>query len=397
MNQNKNILNFDNYFPYLLNNSDKIYLDTAATALKPKFIMDSYLEYLDLYPLSTGRSLNKDSQLLNDRVEKIRAKLIDFYNAEGLFFTANATDSSNHIASLIELNFGLKETDLLIIGIDNHHANILPYMALAQKLNLKIIWVYLDQSCQTNLENLKLILNEKDYIEKKKLVLLCMKSNVLDNDLNLDGVNFDNKTLVALDATQTMAQKKINFIDSKADFIFASAHKMYGPTGLGFVWYKDKFKHWKPSRLGGGIVKSVSENSVEYYNDGTQFETGTQNYPAILAMEKVLKFLEDYVYTERVLNLSKLEQLEKFRPLYKLKNQTKIVSLVIKEEFKKELNILDVEIFLNIKGFSVRTGFLCAQPLLEYLGEKNGCLRISFGVYTKQEDIDKFCDVLNSL
>jgi cysteine desulfurase / selenocysteine lyase len=398
-------------FPFL-KNTTMSYLDNASTSIKLGSISKVYEQYFNLECLNIGRSFSKISTDLDNKVKNIKKRMCEFYNAENLYFTSSATESANQIAILLEQNIKWQIGDKITIAIDNHHANILPYYRLVENLALQgisveIKWITVDyETFELDYDLLKKSILDPE----NKLVVLCQTSNVTGasidwNRIQISSKSFSKSQIFVLDATQSFGFDKLDISKIGCDFVFGSSHKMYGPVGLGFVFYKNKFKTWKPAKLGGGIVENVNLTDAKYYTSGEQFESGTQNIPAILAMEEVLNFLESNLY----LKLEKIRlqdnpiiweavesliKLGKFRLVSK-QNNLKIISLVPTKNINK--TPFDISMFLELNGIVTRAGMHCSQPIHDFLNCPDGSIRLSFGIYTKIEDVLKVFDILEKL
>ena len=378
-----------NLIPFFKNNTDTIYLDSAATSLRPQVVIDSITNFYNKYSTSIDRSGSIISLSLKSEIEDVRSIIKKIYNSEEVFFTYSATDGANQIATMIGQNISLKAKNKILLAIDNHHANLLPYYDLVDKFDLTPEFIKLDSNGYT-LDYNQL---SQSIDENVRIITLNQKSNVTGSELDWQVLNkiFKNKRnqgfqfVVVTDFTQYIAVKKPNFNFIESDFNFVSGHKMYSANGVGMVFYNSKYRHWLPARLGGGIVKQVFEKSVEFYTDGTQFESGTLDYASILSIKPAANFLEKYVYSNQLpLDFSKLMSLKNNG--YQIISDTNcnnIISLI-----HLSINSYDIAKYLDINDIIVRSGYMCAQPLLDYLGYYDGCLRISTGAYTTQSDLD---------
>lgn len=369
------MINIDDGFGFLDKNPEIIYLDSAATTLTHKSVLEGLELYTKELSVGLGRSSGKIGKILSDRIDGVRNKLCNFYNSPNLAFTFSSTDSLNTLALLLKQNYNIKKVAL---GIDNHHAALLPFYSFEK--------IFLDLDRDLNLD-----LSKVDDSIDLLVVTLC--SNVLGNNLDYEKIRELKikypKLIVVVDATQYFSFAKLDFTSLGVDFVIGSCHKMYGPLGLGFFLYKESYKGLLPSKVGGGIVENVSMEEVKYYSDGRQLEAGTLNVAGILSLSKLLDFLEEFVYTTDSLDFSELYNLEEYTFLNS-KSSSKIVTF-----YHEKQSSFDLANFLALKGLIVRSGSMCAMPLFDYLG-CNEAVRVSFGVYNEQNDIEQLVKTLKS-
>jgi cysteine desulfurase / selenocysteine lyase len=387
-------------FPFFTNNPGITYLDSAATSIKLGVVGEIHQDYIDNSGMTIARSTSRLSNDLYLRIEEVRAVMLEFFTQEGrggnkqIYFTSGATDSANQIAVMLEENIVWQQGDKIIIAIDNHHANILPYYRMIDNLGaleVDIEWLYLDnETKEIDYTKFSQTCSAKDS-NKIKAIVLCQSSNVLGNSINWNFLDIalepvKNSAITILDATQSFVHGfKIPEI---VDFCFGSAHKMYGSQGLGFTFFSRKFLSWLPAKLGGGIVLDVGQEGVVFYEDGIQFEAGTLNFPAILSLPNCIEFIKAHKWP--VLDFSGFTSLEKGFKIVssmKIKEENQDTKMVTLECLNS--SPLDVAIYLETLGIVSRAGMHCAQPLHQYLGLKQGTIRFSFAHYTNQQDIDK--------
>jgi cysteine desulfurase / selenocysteine lyase len=394
--------NLRDNFPFFINNPEVTYLDSAATSIKLGAVGAVCKDYIDNSGMTIARSTSRLSADLYEKIEKVRVEMLEFFcvgKEKRVYFTGGATDSANQIATMLEENIVWQKRDKIVIAIDNHHANILPYYRMIDnlaELEVDIEWLYLKKAGDNEYEIDYTKLNEiciSKNGHKIKAVVLCQSSNVIGNSINWNLLEptlklLADSSVVILDGTQSFMH---GFkVPEVVDFCFGSGHKMYGCQGVGFTFISKKIIKWVPAKLGGGIVENVSENGVTFYEDGTQFEAGTLNFPAILSLSKCIEFIKNSQWP--CLDLSGFARLNNHFKIISSQNKTpKIVSLECLNS-----SPLDVALYLETLGIVSRAGMHCAQPLHEYLGLKQGTLRFSFAHYTKQDDVNKLLSILDN-
>lgn len=360
----------NNLFPWVEAHPDLIYLDSASTSLKPKTMLKGIEDYITNYGLANGRSSSQLSTILDLKLSSINNKVSKLFGASNFFYSSSSTDGLNNIAGLIKTNLG-KDLNY-IFGIDNHHAALLPFYDNAKSCG----FLELDGGFEYDYS---IITNDTDVL----VITAC--SNVLGNSINWDKlkeikVQFPN-LLIVCDGTQLLAHQKINFEELSVDIMVSSCHKMYGPDGLGLVFYSNKLLNWTPFKVGGGIVEDVTINDVKYLNSGEQYSAGSVNCEGIFAFNSILDTLNKAYESKLSLSLTGLLAVKGLKLISDPKS-THIISFTLEGH-----DPYDIATYLGLNGIIIRVGFMCAQPLLNSLSVSN-CCRVSIGIYNTQEDID---------
>jgi cysteine desulfurase / selenocysteine lyase len=370
-------------FPYIDNNPNHIYLDSASTTLRHIAVSNSAATYSKEFNLNLGRSFGSQAYELAGQVNSMRKKFCTMYNCKNFYLTYSATDGLNQIADMLVKNNIIDSDSSLVMGIDNHHAAILPF---TDKIG-NYEFVFLANDFNLDIEGIIKLNYTPD------LIVLSMSSNVTGSHILVDDIKAIRAaypfSIIVLDATQYLAYKPLDFEDLEVDFVVGSFHKMYGPSGIGFVMYNEKYLNIKPSRVGGGIIQDVTVTGVEYLGKGNQFESGTLNLDTILSLKTVLEYLENTVYGHKFPSFEGLFNLKDYEFFHSNRTAT-IVS------FKHiTASSFDLANYLAVHNIVVRVGMHCANPLHHYLKQEDGLVRVSLGVYTTQTQIDKLVLILN--
>jgi len=382
-------------FPILnkkVNNNNLIYFDNGATTQKPKVVIDELSNYYKNENANIHRGVHFLSGLATDKFEHTRMVVKKFIGAKHtheIIFTKGTTDSINLIAN--GYRSLLKKGDEIIVSELEHHSNIVPWQICCEitGANLKVIPL-LDNG-EIDMSSLEDLLSEKT-----KLIAFSHVSNSLGTIMPVDYIikkAHDIGAKVLIDGAQSASHIPLNMQKLNADFYVFSAHKMYGPTGVGVLYGKEKNLIELPVYQGGGeMIKEVSFKGTTYASLPHKFEAGTPNIAGVIAFKNALDFISEL----GVLNIQKHEEeLLKYATLKILnikglkiygtsKNKTGIISFNI-----KELHPYDIGVILNKFGVAVRTGHHCTQPVMERFNIP-GTVRISFAVYNTKEEID-FC------
>lgn len=379
-----------NDFPMLKKNI--VYFDNAATTLKPYRVIDKIKEYYEEYSANSHRGDYDISFRVDDEIDKTRELVKEFINArkkEEIIFTKNTTDSINIIVFGFFLEY-LKDGDEVILSSSEHASNILPWMILSTRKNIKIVFV--------DSKNEKLDLNDlKNKITNNtKVISLAQITNVSGDKRDIKKVceiAHKNNILVVVDAAQSAPHIKIDVQDLDADFLAFSAHKMCGPTGVGVLYGKyELLKKMLPFTYGGGMNLNYNEQLLELNPIPYRFESGTPNIAGIIGFSEAISFLNEY-------GIENIEKKEKFLRSYLIKELEKIPYIKIYNKNCEGSTVIinidgvlsgDLGLYLNTKRICTRSGKHCAK-----MGDnKEDTVRISLYFYNTEEEIDYLVNVL---
>ena len=390
-------------FPILsskINNHNLVYFDNAATTQKPKSVIDSISNYYKNYNANIHRGIHTLAEKATEEFEQTRSLIKKFIGASStkeIIFTRGTTEGLNLISSSLA-KFHLKEGDEIIISEMEHHSNIVPWQMIANsnKLILKIIKV--SKEGEINIDHFKSLITDKT-----KLVSLVYISNTLGtiNPVqNIIKICSKHNIISVIDGAQSSAHKKINVKSLNCDFYVFSAHKMYGPTGVGVVFGKEKILEKMPPYMGGGeMIKDVSFSKTSYNDLPYKFEAGTPNIGDVIGFKEAIKYIEDIgieniesheislkKYAEKALN-----NIDGIKIVGTAKNKIGIFSFIT-----KNVHYYDLGLLLDAKGIALRTGHHCTQPLMDKF-DLDGTARLSLAIYNTTDEIDYFVDSLIKL
>lgn len=382
-------------FPILnrkIKGKDMIYLDNTATSQTPMAVVDAITGMYTQTKANVHRGVSTISQEATDMQEATRRRVAQWINASSeqeIIFTRGTTEAINLVAS----SFGnlLENGDEIIITTMEHHANIVPWQLLGQRKRIILRIVPINEVGELNLNAYRSLFNERT-----KLVAVCHVSNVLGtvNPIK-DIIDFahSNSVPVLVDGAQAIPHIKVDVRDLDADFYAFSAHKMYGPTGIGVLYGKKRWLEMMPPYQGGGeMIANVSFDNTTFAELPFKFEAGTPDFVGIAALNKAIDFIEEIGYDniaahEHALLTYTTERMLKI-PGMKIfgtsENKSAVISFLIGNEHHYDIGML-----LDTLGIEVRTGHHCAQPLMRSLGIE-GTVRASFAVYNTFEEADKF-------
>ena len=393
-------MDYKKKFPIFIEH-DVHYLDTAATSQKPQEVIDSIVEYYENYNGNPGRGSHALSIESSGIVNSSRITVKDFINAkekEEVIFTKNTTEAINLLAYSYGLEF-INEGDEIILGISNHHANIVPWQFVASKKKAKLKYVHLDKNGQFDLDDFQYKLTEKTKIVAVSAVVNV--TGVIQPIKEIIELAHLKGALVLIDAAQSVLHFGHNVQELDADFLVFSGHKIFAPMGVGVLYGKRKLLEGIPPFLyGGDMIEFVTEQESTYAPIPNKFEGGTPNVEAIYGLQKAIEFINKIGYDtinkiERELDLQALFEIGKlgFVELYHADNVDRVGVIAINV---KGVHSHDVAFILDSYGVAVRSGHHCAQPLMNYLNVPS-CCRASFSIYNTHEDIYKLIEALKKV
>lgn len=377
--------------------SPLIFLDNASTTFKPYQVFDAIKDY---YFNKTSNSHRGDYDLcfnMDNYVYSVRKKVAKFINArkpEEIVFTAGASMSINIIA------YGLlkyvEEGDEIIIDEAEHASNVLPWFKIAEIKKAKIVYIPLDEEGRITANNLRKVITNKT-----KIVSVAHVTNVLgfkSEVKEMAHICHEFKAFFVVDGAQSVPHMKTDVLDIDCDFLAFSAHKMYGPTGLGIIYgKKELLDEMDPLLSGGGMnAKFLACGDVRYLSAPERLEAGTLNLEGIFGLGAAIDFINDYGITNierreselRHYAISKLKKVKNII-IYNENAEGAIITINIKDVFAQDLST-----YLNSKGIATRSGQHCAKILIDHL-HSLATVRISLAFYNTKEEIDALCEALD--
>ena len=394
-------MSFKSDFPILKNKIRDYpitYLDSAASTQKPHEVINSISEFYQNSYENVHRGMNTLSIKATDMFERARENVRTFINANSInevIFTAGATDSINKISLCLPQL--LNEGDKIVITELEHHSNYLPWLQIAKKFNFVIEVVSVNENGNISEQD---IINACD--QSTKFLALTHMSNVTGQIFDIKKIkeNISSDILIAVDGCQSIAHLNINVQDLGCDFYSFSSHKLYGPSGIGVMFGKEKLlDSLDPPFLGGGMINNVSLDSFSYAMLPNKFEAGTPPIEAVAGMNTAIEYLNrmnfsDYFEVEKKLRLTLIDHFKsmdeiEFYGYHHEINASSIVCFNIKDK-----NYNDISTFLDQYGIMIRGGHHCCQPFMKKL-EIPGSCRVSFGIYNDLNDIDILVDALS--
>ena len=386
----------------LLQNTDRVYFDNAATSQKPKCVIDAVQEFYEKYNANVLRGLYPLSVEATERYENARKTVQRFIHAacpEEIIFTRNATESMN----LVAYSYGmanLKAGDEILVSILEHHSNILPWQMVSRATGAKLVFLECEPDGTIPKEKM-----DEAFSEHTRLVAVTQVSNVLGcvNDIpELVKRARACGAVILMDAAQSAPHMPIDVQKLDVDFVAFSGHKMLAPMGIGVLYGKQELLEKMPPFLTGGeMIETVSRYDAVYAELPHKFEAGTVNAGGAVGLAAAIDYLEFY-------GMDTLHAVEQELTAYLFRgmnaiphvhvlgsqredNHTGIVSFTV-----DQVHPHDISEVLSSDGMDIRAGHHCAQPLHDHLGI-HSTARASLMFYNTKEEIDRFLESVSNI
>ncbi len=398
-----NIEKIREQFPVLhqkVHGKDLVYFDNAATTQKPKRVIDALVGYYEGYNANIHRGIHTLAEKATKAFEDTRHAAQQFIRAkhiEEVIFTTGVTGGINLVASSYGRAF-LKEGDEVIISGLEHHSNIVPWQIICDEKEAHLKVIPVTPAGELSLDEFKKLLTART-----RVVAVNHASNSLGT-INPVKEMIDLAhaagAVVLIDGAQAAAHLEIDVQALNCDFYCISAHKMYGPTGVGILYGRKELLEKMPPYMGGGeMIKNVTFEKTTYNDLPYKFEAGTPNIADVIAFHEAIDFVqelgkENIALYEHGLLLHAAKKLSAF-PAVRLigtsQNKVSVQSFVI-----EGIHPFDIGQMLDARGIAVRTGHHCTQPLMDRLGIE-GTVRASFAVYNTKEEINQLVEGIDRI
>jgi len=373
-----------------------VYFDNGATSQKPQVVIDAIANYYSSENANVHRGVHFLSQKATLAYENAREIVRNFIGAthnHEIIFTKGTTDGINLVAS--SLGESLSENDQVLISEMEHHSNIVPWQMLCDRKKAKLRVVPMHENGELDLEAFKRLLNDKT-----KIVAITHVSNTLGtiNPIkNIIDLAHQYGAKVLIDGAQSIQHLSINVCELDCDFYAFSGHKVFGPTGIGVLYGKEKILDDMPPYQGGGdMIAKVSFEKTTYNELPLKFEAGTPNIVGAIALSTALKyfdqfnFCEIHQYEQNLLSTiqNKLKEIDDLKIIGTANHKASVVSFVV-----KNIHPYDIGVLLDKQGIAVRTGHHCTQPIMDKL-KIPGTIRASLAFYNTIQEIELFISAL---
>lgn len=377
-----------------------VYLDNAATTQKPQCVLDKMNEVYTHYNANIHRGVHHLSQVATEAHETARQTVADFLHAASaheITFTRGTTEAINLVAFCYGERY-VKAGDEVIVSTMEHHSNIVPWQLMCERKQAHLKVIPINEASELDLEAYRNLLNERT-----RMVAVAHISNVLGtvNPVHeIVRMAHANGTPVLIDGAQAVAHMPVNVQEIDADFYAFSGHKIYAPTGIGVLYGKAEWLDNLPPYQGGGeMIANVTFEKTTYNELPYKFEAGTPDYAGSVALGEALSYVNriglDAIATHEeelmAYTLKQMREIPHIRFIGEAQERSGVISFLIGKEHP-----YDVGMLLDKLGIAVRTGHHCAQPLIDHYGIP-GTVRISFALYTTQDDINRCMAALHKV
>jgi len=372
-------------------NKPLVFMDSGASAQKPTAVINAMDDVYRHYYANVHRGAHYLSQQSTDAFERAREKVATFMNAataDEIVFTKNTTEAINLVADSWGHRF-LKAGDEVIVSEMEHHANIVPWQLLEQKIGIKVVVAPISDGGELLMDEFAGLLTDK-----VKLVAMTGCSNVLGTIPPVKDIirlAHGKNIRVLIDGSQSIVHQGVDVRDLDCDFYVFTGHKLYGPTGVGVLYGKlDILKTMPPYQGGGDMIETVSFSGTTFKEPPHRFEAGTPAIAEVIGLGAAIDYVKDLgqdriaAHEQGLLAYAtaELEKIKGMRIYGQSSDKAAILSFIV-----DGLHPFDVAAVLDRQGVAVRVGQHCAEPLMHRLGIE-GTVRASMGLYNTTDDVD---------
>ncbi len=385
-------------FPALkqkVNGHDLVYLDSAATTLKPQLVIDRISKFYANETANVHRGAHYLADAATGQFELARETIRLFVNAQSIeevIFTRGTTESINLVAQCYGESF-LQEGDEIVVTEMEHHSNLVPWQLLAQKKKCVLKYISVLENGEIDLQSV-----ENSITTKTKLVSFTGCSNILGTITPIEAIVKKAKSvgaLTLLDAAQYVTQRKVDVQKLDVDFLVFSSHKLFGPFGFGVLYGKKKWlEKMPPYQFGGSMISTVDFQTTTFNSLPYKFEAGTPHVEGAIGTKSAIDFVnqlgknEIFEYEQSLLKMaeSELKEIEGLKLFGEAREKASIISFTLDRAHHSDIGQI-----LDQYGVAVRVGHHCTQPLLKKFG-LTGTVRASLSIYNNQNDITRLVD-----
>lgn len=377
-----------------MNGHPLAYLDSAATAQKPQCVIDAVTSFYSEHYSSINRGVYELAEKTTQVYESARKTVAHFIGSpspDRIVFTSGATESINLVAHGLAANYFEAGHEIILTQME-HHANIVPWQQAAKQTGaiIRVAPLTLDGE-------LDLLALEKLITDKTKLIAIIHVSNVLGSVVSIQSVTAlaqEKEIPVLVDGAQAVAHLAVDVKELGCDFYVFSAHKLYGPTGVGVLYAKPEWlERMPPYQTGGDMIRRVSFENTIFAEPPQKFEAGTPNIAGVLGLAEAIRYFTQFTWADKEAHeknlitylderLRSMSGIQVYGPI--VSNRKSVTSFVV-----DNIHAHDLGSFLGNEGVAVRVGHHCAMPLMTHLGI-SAATRASLGIYSNRADLDAF-------
>jgi cysteine desulfurase / selenocysteine lyase len=375
-----------------------VYLDNAASAQKPRQVLDRMMRAYETEYANVHRGLHFLANAATEAYEEAREKVRAFLNApssEEVIFTKNATEAYNLVASSLGRHLSIGEGDEIILSIMEHHSNIVPWHYWREQKGAVIRWAPVDADGNFLLDEF-----EKLVTPRTRVISITMMSNALGTIVPVKevcAIARRHGIPVLVDGAQAAVHLPIDVQDIGCDFFVITGHKLYGPSGIGALWGRKALLDAMPPFLGGGeMIRTVTEDTVTYNEAPHRFEAGTPSLVDAIGLGAAIDYINAIgkpaiaAHEDGLVRYAheRLGAMNSIRIIGKARHKSAVVSFTM-----EGAHAHDVATVIDRHGVAVRAGTHCTMPLLSRFGVTATC-RASFGLYNTMEEVDRLAEAL---
>jgi cysteine desulfurase/selenocysteine lyase len=388
-------------FPILsreVNGKPLVYLDSGASAQKPNCVIDAINTAYAFEYANVHRGLHYLSSVATEKYEGVRATVAKFLGARDentIVLNSGTTEGINMVAYAWAMNT-MTDGDEIILSVMEHHANIVPWHFLRERMGVKLVWVDIDAN--GDLDPQKVL---EAITPRTKLIAVTHLSNVLGTVVDVKTICHgarERGVATLIDGSQSAVHMPVNVEDIGCDFYPVTGHKLYGPSGSGAIYVRpERMAEMRPFMGGGDMIREVHKDQIIYNDAPMKFEAGTPGIVQTIGLGVALEYMmglgmDNIAAHERTLRdyaRSKLDGLNWLNVQGTSDDKAAIFSFTL----EGAAHAHDISTVLDKKGVAVRAGQHCTGPLMDHLGQTATC-RASFGMYNTTQDVDALIDAL---
>ncbi|MCB9069344.1 MAG: cysteine desulfurase [Calditrichae bacterium] len=377
-----------------------VFLDNAASTQKPNVVIDTIANYYRSENANIHRGVYRLSEIASEKYEAVRETVQQFINADSereIIFTAGTTDSINLVAASFGQAFIKSGDEIIITGME-HHSNIVPWQLLCDRTGAKLRVLPIDENGDLVMEKLPEMINDRT-----RLISVVYISNSLGtvNPVHeIIDLAHAHDVPVLVDAAQAVQHQSLDVQQLDCDFLAFSGHKIYGPTGVGVLYGKEKWlEKMPPYRGGGDMILTVSFEKTTFNELPYKFEAGTPNIAGVIGLGEAIKYIEniglpniaEYEHTLLDYATEQLTSIPELRIIGTAREKSAVISFVV-----EGVHPHDIGTWADRDGIAVRTGHHCTQPVMDFF-EVPATTRASIGVYNNRADFDALVNSLKEM
>ena len=377
-----------------------VFLDNAASTQKPNVVIDTIANYYRSENANIHRGVYRLSEIASEKYEAVRETVQQFINADSereIIFTAGTTDSINLVAASFGQAFIKSGDEIIITGME-HHSNIVPWQLLCDRTGAKLRVLPIDENGDLVMEKLPEMINDRT-----RLISVVYISNSLGtvNPVHeIIDLAHAHDVPVLVDSAQAVQHQSLDVQQLDCDFLAFSGHKIYGPTGVGVLYGKEKWlEKMPPYRGGGDMILTVSFEKTTFNELPYKFEAGTPNIAGVIGLGEAIKYIEniglpniaEYEHTLLDYATEQLTSIPELRIIGTAREKSAVISFVV-----EGVHPHDIGTWADRDGIAVRTGHHCTQPVMDFF-EVPATTRASIGVYNNRADFDALVNSLKEM